>query len=347
MKKIVGTIAAMALVASAAFADVGIGAWGRGVWAPVAGNKSGVGTFTAASWGGVTSNIRTGISVHGDSENIGFNIDMNADQYSGGGNVGLGDTAFIWAQPWSWLKVSIGRVQDDTGRGNGCFGGFNWARFIGNFWTGEDITFTRFGNGTGGQADGAVIKITPVDGLWIIACINVEDGLASAEATYKNSQYGAGYQIPSVGHIRAQWNGAVEAIEAAFDLTAVENLFVTVGAQVPVTQKTTVTRVAAYANFKVSMVTIHAMYIAKIPMNNADYSGEVGVGADFDLGNGVAINVDVRNNHNKDNGDLSILAGVAKGFSNGVLGAGFQCGTSFEAGADFTWAIPVKIEYWF
>ena len=36
MKKIVGTIAAVAVAAGVAFADVGIGSWGRSVWTPVA-----------------------------------------------------------------------------------------------------------------------------------------------------------------------------------------------------------------------------------------------------------------------------------------------------------------------
>ena len=51
------------MAASSAFAGVGIGGWGRGIWAPVAGNGTDVYSFQAASWGPESSNIRTGISI--------------------------------------------------------------------------------------------------------------------------------------------------------------------------------------------------------------------------------------------------------------------------------------------
>ena len=70
MKKIVGTIAAIALAASSAFAGVGIGSWGRAIWAPVQGDGDKVTSWEGISWGGAKS--RVGISVHGESENVGF-----------------------------------------------------------------------------------------------------------------------------------------------------------------------------------------------------------------------------------------------------------------------------------
>ena len=82
MKKIVGTIAAIALAASSAFAGVGIGSWGRAIWAPVQGDGDKVTSWEGISWGSAKS--RVGISVHGESENVGFNLDMNGD-----GGVGL------------------------------------------------------------------------------------------------------------------------------------------------------------------------------------------------------------------------------------------------------------------
>ncbi|MCQ2611654.1 MAG: hypothetical protein MJ169_07875 [Treponema sp.] len=361
MKKIVGTIAAMALVASAAFADVGIGAWGRGIWAPVAGNGSNVTTFEAASWGPTDSNIRTGITIHGESENIGFAIDMNADGFKG---AGIGDTAFIWAKPWSWLYVAIGKVQDNAARGDGCFGQFGWWRQVGPAWVGtmgygtsmagEDLTFVRFGNGAGSQATGAIVKVTPIDGLWIEAAfdINSKDSdenfttVKEAADVYKNGQYGAGYDIKGIGHIRAQYIGSANAINAAFDLKAVENLTLTVGAKIGLTSGASTT-VAAYANYKVAMVTIHALFNGTIATNSFDF--EIAAGCDVDLGNGVGVNADVRfynNGATGDKGAVSFMAGVAKGFSNGVIGVAFE-GIILSNTNDFYWSVPVKMEYWF
>ncbi|MCQ2611652.1 MAG: hypothetical protein MJ169_07865 [Treponema sp.] len=351
MKKIVGTIAAMALVASAAFADAGIGAWGRGIWAPIAGNGSNVTTFEAASWGPESSNIRTGITIHGDSENIGFAIDMNADGFA----PGIGDTAFIWAKPWSWLYVAIGKVQDNAARGDGCFGQFGWWRQCNDGWAGskgygmagEDLTFVRFGNGAGSQAKGAIVKVTPIDGLWIEAALNLGDStLDTAENVYKNGQYGAGYDIKGIGHIRAQYIGSANAINAAFDLKAVENLTLTVGAKIGLTSGASTT-VAAYASYKVAMVTIHALFNGTIATNTFGF--EIAAGADVDLGNGVGVNADVRfynTGATGDKGAVSFMAGVAKGFSNGLIGVAFE-GIILSNTNDFYWSVPVRMEYWF
>ena len=331
MKKIVGTIAAIALAASSAFAGVGIGSWGRAIWAPVQGDASGVSSWEGISWGGNT--VRTGISIHGESENVGFNIDMNAD----GNAAGIGDTAYFWAKPWSWLELKVGKVQDDTGRGNGAYGIFNWKR-MGLGWTGEDVTFTRFGNGAGGQANGAIVKVTPVDGLWIIAAMDVQDNQPAEKTYLDNAQYGAGYVIDGIGHIRAQYIGQSKKVNAAFDLTAVENLFVTVDAYVPVDGNGGAANVNAYANLKLDAVSLHALVTTSIA---SDFGFGVGIGADVDLGNGLGSNFDVRYQKT----DLSFLAGLTKGLSNGMIGVGFQgnVGALDTSSSSFSWAVPVVI----
>ena len=368
MKKIVGTIAAIALAASSAFAGVGIGSWGRAIWAPVQGDGDKVTSWEGISWGGAKS--RVGISVHGESENVGFNLDMNGD-----GGVGLGDLAQFWAKPFSWLEVKIGQTQDDTGRGNAAYGIFNWKR-MGGGKTGEDVTFTRFGNGNGQQAQGAIVKITPIENLWIIAAFNVQDD-KDAKATFvNNAQYGAGYTIDGIGSIRAQYIGGDDAktidgkdaiasrINAAFDLTAVENLFVTVGAYIPlastgkitpakpagkeyylntetgaiefkVTEKTDEEReasevvIAAYANVNLDAVTLHALF--KMGLGNTDFNTKAnllaGVGADVDFGNGIGANFDARLSTKFETAgetELVFLAGLTKSLANGMIGCGFQ-----------------------
>lgn len=333
MKKIVGTIAA-ALIAVSAFADVGIGSWGRGIWEPAyyddADGK--VKSWTGTSWSG---SVREGISIHGETESIGFNIDMNADNIGSASNyVGFGDTAYWWVKPFSMLEVKVGRVQDDTGRGNLGYGLFNWRR-IGQGWTGEDVTFTRFGNGTGGQADGAIVKFTPIENLWAIAAFNFADGDEAKYVYTQKAQYGIGYNINGVGLVRAQFIGAANAkdkdgttiangnFEVAFDLTALDNLYLTVGAKIPMglaavsAYKNTGymgpsnrIKVAAGANFTMDAITFHAYAVANLPNTVSYETGiagykvkyditncanvEFGVGADIDLGNGLGINADVR-----------------------------------------------------
>ena len=377
MKKIVGTIAAVAVAAGVAFADVGIGSWGRAIFSPV-GTLDGGKTFVSnetISWMGGKGTSRMGFSVHGESENVGFNVDLKADGYS---VLGINDTAFFWAKPWSFLEVKIGKVQDDTGRGNLCYGMFNWWR-MGFGGTGEDLTFTRFGNGGGGQANGAIVKITPIEGLWIIGAFNLNDTVSNTvEATKvfgNQSQYGVGYNINGVGSFRAQYiaraNGTDikgntignSCAEVAFDLTAVDGLYVTVGAQIPFGFNAVGTgnipsneiKIAAGADFKLAAVTLHAIVDARLPNTVSKSVGSidgkttlggrigVGVGADVDFGNAIGLVADIRfqsaqdrvyevsvadvtatETEVKEDSTLSFLVGLSKGLTNGSIGVGFE-----------------------
>ena len=342
MKKIVGTIAAVAVAAGVAFADVGIGSWGRAVWTPVAYDDADgkVKSWEGISWGGSFSRI--GITVHGESENVGFALDMNADNYSSTG-IGVHDIAHFWAKPWSWLEVKIGKTQDDTGRGNIAYGIFNWKR-MGAGWTGEDVTFTRFGNGTGGQAQGAIVKVTPVEGLWAIAAFDVQDNGEAVSTFGNHAQYGVGYNIEGIGHIRAQYIGgekttdmdgntvAKDQINAAFDLAAVENLYLTVGAYIPlhlnrgdfkphskgtpidksfyfdtetgngkqneyknnsIEESIPQVKLAVGASYKVAAVTFNAFFVGYLP-NTVKISG-IEYTKDFNCQVGVGADVDLGN----------------------------------------------------
>ena len=378
MKKIVGTIAAVAVAAGVAFADVGIGSWGRAIFSPV-GTLDGGKTFVSnetISWMGGKGTSRMGFSVHGESENVGFNVDLKADGYS---VLGINDTAFFWAKPWSFLEVKIGKVQDDTGRGNLCYGMFNWWR-MGFGFTGEDLTFTRFGNGGGGQANGAIVKITPIEGLWIIGAFNLNDtdsNTVEATKVFGNqSQYGVGYNINGVGSVRAQYIGQANATnkdgdtvangkaEVAFDLTAVDGLYVTVGAQIPFAfdaldvsgtypTASNQVKIAAGADFKLAAVTLHAIVDARLPNTVSKSVGfidakttlggriGVGVGADVDFGNAIGLVADIRFQSAQDkvyedtaagtttttttvDSSLSFLVGLSKGLTNGSIGVGFE-----------------------
>ena len=379
MKKIVGTIAAVAVAAGVAFADVGIGSWGRSVWTPVAYDDADgkVKSWEGISWGGNFSRI--GITVHGESENVGFALDMNADDYGNKG-IGVHDIAHFWAKPWSWLEVKVGKTQDDTGRGNIAYGMFNWKR-MGAGWTGEDVTFTRFGDGKGGQAQGAIVKVTPVEGLWAIAAFDVKDNEEAVSTFGNHAQYGIGYEIDGIGHIRAQYIGGKnttdvdgstvpeDQINAAFDLAAVENLYLTVGAYIPLhlnrgnvtkTDKIEDTipqvKLAVGASYKVAAVTFNAFFVGNLPNtlkdkdgNNIvtkDFNCQVGVGADVDLGNGIGLVADVRfssavsySNSSttlKASGEeVVFLVGASKALTNGSIGIGFQGDINTVITSDF------------
>lgn len=270
MKKALAILMTLALVASAATAEVTWGIWGRGVFVPVqstnvgtsatdATAKSVLTTENVASWGG---NQRLGFSINAASDNVGFHVDLTGDIAS----VGIGDQAKAWFKFNDMFKVEFGKVQFDALRGKiGDVGGFQ--RYVGTN-SDEDAIFTRFYPG-----NGAVVEITPVEGAVIAASVNPGSDAYSAiaENVYKNIQVGAGYTIAGIGQIRAQyigntgkitigekksktyyWNDTTKAIastettdptgdvkfnnakiQAAFNLTAVQNLNLDIGATIP------------------------------------------------------------------------------------------------------------------
>ena len=100
MKKLIGTVAVAALLATAAFAEgISFGSWGRGLFivgngksADHAGSNS-VTSWIGQSWGGPSP--RTALGVSGSSDNMGFNMDIHGN----GDGLGMGDNALIWAKP--------------------------------------------------------------------------------------------------------------------------------------------------------------------------------------------------------------------------------------------------------
>lgn len=177
----------------------------------------------------------------------------------------------------------------------------------------DDFTFKRFGI----MNSGAIVKITPVDGLWIIAAVNADDnkqsGMADAPLAkdqYGKGQYGAGYMIDVIGHICAQYmaNADKGTVNAAFDLTAVDNLLVSVGALIPVNGGNEGnTTINAYARINLDALKLHIGEGATI--NDSNFNNQAAVGIDADIGNGLGLTADVRV-ANGDDMDLPFMAGV-------------------------------------
>jgi len=377
MKKALAILMIFALVASVAVAEVSIGAWGRGFFVPaqddgldVGGDGvDGVGTDTAVSWG---SNPRIGFTIAGNSDNVGFVADMNVDSNS----VGLGDNQFIWVKPIDMVTVRLGNIYDDTLRGNAAFGSFNWLRGVGNG-DGEDITFTRFG-AKRNDVENFEIAVKPMDPLYV-ALYFAELGAGNPVVNmFANMQFGAGYKIDGIGQIKFQIirqaatydvDGEADdiqtTIEAAFNLTMIENLFAEIGFAMPTNSDVTTAisyngvtynvedykKIALYANYKMDAFTFHLTSINQIfttpIIDETDVIYKVVVGVDYAMDGGIGIAADFSyTGVTVEDSDaiITAFAGVTKGFSNGLIGAGFQVKND---GENTAWALPVKMEYWF
>jgi len=354
MKKALAILMIFALVASVAFAEVSIGAWGRGIFLPVSNGPDDTLTDTAPSWGGWPGDeARIGFTLAGNSDNVGFQIDGNVD----GGAFSVGDQQKIWVKPMDMVTLQLGRIYDDTLRGNAAFGSFNWYRGLG-YGDGEDVTFSRIG--IEGSREAFEVAITPMDPLYVALYFYDLDKDHTSDM-FAKMQAALGYSIDGVGQFKAQIltseatsdaEGKVDdmqtAVEVAFNYTGMENLFVELGfamnTNADVDPEET-KKIALYGNYAVDAAKIHLMAVYKLM--ESDNRMHVGAGLDYDVGDGVGVSADV---HYMDDvwtgsGDSAItfFAGVTKGFSNGVVGAGVQV----RSEGDTYIGIPVRMEYWF
>ena len=366
MKKIVGTIAAIALAASSAFAGVNVGmGFNRAIFTPFAmGTNSEPEMVTCVSWGGAP---RVGVSFSAAGEQIGVVGDIKLD----GNAVNVNDNAYIWVKPASWLKVQLGQSFEDSLRGGQCFGTWDWLRQWG-LMTGDDLTFTRLADVRGSMGGdesnalvGAIIALTPIEGLNINVGLKtgtVGDGTdafppsyasRSAENVFKNIQVQAGYTIADVAQIKAQWIGMGETgiINAAVALKAVENMNLEVGAFYN-TKKDSDVVVAATWGMNFDTVNVKANVKANI---NQTVALNVGACVGFDLGNGLGLAIDARFAQKfaeDEKAAFGFGAYLDKWLGNGSLGIGFEGVTNasiagVSGSGDFIMAVPVRVQCFF
>ena len=281
------------------------------------------------SWGGNAP--RTALAIHGDSENVGFALDIHSNGYS----LGQGDNAYIYVKPLPIVTAYLGKLDINILRSDAAFGLWNWDRLG-----------VVDKNGTGGEGfifpdildKNLAVVATPVEGLTIGAGINT--GLDGSQTQLKNlfgNKSGAAlaYAIPGVGTaklgIRANPNGLSEdqedevsytTINAAFEYTGVENLYAAIGIQTPSAKKVyTMTKTAAsdpdvtvgsavtpvinlYARYNAGAATVHFTGAVKLFCDDYEEGdiGEdgnalgfyVGAGVDYDLGEGLGVFADIR-----------------------------------------------------
>jgi len=376
MKKALAILMIFALVASVAVAEVSIGAWGRGIFLPVNSGPVNTVTDTAPSWGGWGGDLaRIGFTIAGNSDNVGFQVDVTGE------NMGLGDQQKIWVKPMDMVTLQLGRIYDDTLRGNAAYGSFNWYRGLGNG-DGEDVTFTRIGFQD--SREGFEVAVAPMDNLYAaLYFYGLEKDLVSA--MFAHMQFALGYTIDGVGQLKAQVytaeasRKALDAdevaegkiaevddmqttIEIAFNYTGMENLFVELGFKMPtnndVLTKVTVQgesadveeykKIALYAKYNMAPMTIHFSSINQMfKAIDTEVLYKVIAGLDYDIGDGVGVEADVSYTGvtiDDVDGIVTFFAGAKKGFSNGVIGAGVQV---LNDGSDTSFGIPVRMEYWF
>ena len=417
-KTLIAVAAAAALTATSAFAEITFGAWLRVLASPVASTGEDIIAGVQNSWGWGARTAR--ININGTSEDgkAGFVMGVYNDFESG---LGQGDDAYLWVKPVDTVKVSVGKFDSPTNglRGDFCYGSWNWLRPFNWVRDGEGLTFD------GIWRSGLMVEADPMEGLHAFAVIPMSSSYKSAEETYRNIQVGFGYTIEGVGKLKAQFigdygyttktkdvegdyyvnpdDGTIERksesvaydkdqdkttgqIGVAFDITAIENLYVTVGARFGIADKDYAPdyfkmEFSAGASYQVSETmkfSVDGDYKQFQKKFNKDDDSlfSVGAGVDFTVMDGLAAVADVRYMSNKygkdgDDGAISFLVGVNKSVSsNGSLGIGFQgatngCGlvmndsTGIKAGKSYTlgkdggdgdefvWAIPVSVSVWF
>ncbi|MCR5080710.1 MAG: hypothetical protein K6B17_05145 [Treponema sp.] len=372
-KTLIAAAAAVALTASAA-AEITFGAWLRTlpVFAASNGDETIAGLTNSWGWGARTARID--VNAVAEDGNAGFYMGVYEDAKNG---VGAADGTYMWVKPVEQVKLTVGQLDNNTGlRGDFCYGSWNWIRPCNWIAEGEGFTFSKV------NQLGALVEVFPTEGLNVFAAVPLDATKlqTKAEDQYKKIQAGFGYGIDGVGTLKAQYIGAGDdsAIEAAFDLTSVENLFATVGFKYNNWDNAVATSETIRLTAGVSyQVTEEAKVYADFQFqayDDIDADMAFGAGVDYNIGDGLALNADVRGamvaKDHSGTGDaetyLSFLVGLTKGISsNGLIGVGFQGSTNGKgflsswhndttefgltpAEADsFCWAIPVRVEMWF
>ena len=375
MKKIVGTIAAIALAASSAFAGVNVGmGFNRGFFVPFAYDGTDAKAGISTSWG---AEPRVGVSFSAASEQVGVVADVKFD----GGNVAVNDNAYIWVKPVEWFKMNIGQSFDDTLRGNACFGSWDWLR-PGNI-LGEDLTFTRVCQnpfeGAYAPLQGVILMLDPIEGLHISVGLPTGYGIAANwEDLISYTQVQAGYTIADVAQIKAQWIGkgknADDELEGQFEVAAsvkaIEGMTLDVGAKFRTFDITdsesnfygySPVTIGAFWGMPVAGLALNANALVSIPTaDNADMSLAIGAGVGYDLGNGMGVGADVRYSQafakvgdESESSDpaIAFAAWFDKGIANGTLGVAVQGATKTTirdiAKSDFSFAVPVRVQCFF
>lgn len=393
MKKVALSLLAFALVGAMAFGQdaaaapvVTIGDWGRQIFS--VGNMTdkeaaanGYYAGTGTSWTGSNARI-VGLNIQAKTDTVGFSITPNADN-----GFGLSDQNKAWINPMPGLQVETGiSLETDTWRSTAGFGSWNWLRFQGT--AGDSWAFKRLGNGNMATDINYNKDGIGAWALWDQGAVGKGQAVNQSPAT--QMQVGAAYLLPSIGTVKAQYlgtnvgdgggiigmptkkNTSAGVINAAFDFIGMENLTESVGLYIPTSASDLgyVMQLADFTAYKMDKVTLNLMFGLSVPQTDnkgdSDMALMGGVGADYDLGDSMSFGGDIRYTNPQaltngvkssatgvKDGMTGFFAGVTKGFSNGLIGVGFEYSTIAIGATPQTdnsvghWAIPVRLEEWF
>ena len=389
-KTLIAVAAAAALTATSAFAEITFGAWLRVLASPVASTGEDIIAGVENSWGYGARTAR--ININGTSEDgkAGFVMGVYNDFESG---LGQGDDAYLWVKPVDTVKVSVGKFDSPTNglRGDFCYGSWNWLR-PGNWaYDGEGLTFDGiWRQGLMVEADPmdglhafAVIPMSSsyksaeetyrniqvgfgyaIEGVGKLKAQFIGDYSYSQKA--KKTVYNVKSDIENIDDEKSVFESkevdtgkkdkdkTTGQIGVAFDITAIENLYVTVGARFGIADKDyrsdylkmAFTAGASYQvseQMKFSVDGGYVQYQDKCVARDGkavDNVFFVGAGVDFAVMDGLNAVADVRYMSNAkaggnkfgkdgDEGAISFLIGVNKSVSsNGSIGIGFQGATN-------------------
>jgi hypothetical protein len=358
MKKLLLIVALLTISLTFTFAQATVGGWGRGIFVPLIIADGDPTAASLVSWG--PGGTRMGFTVSGKSDNVGVQMDVIVDN----GAVGVGDQQKIWVKPIEMLTLSAGRIYDDVLRGSASFVAYDFLRY--DNMVGDGLIFGRVGEA--GQVNFEV-ALTPVDGAFIFVAFGGNGGLdlqnwmwtpGITEVTaemFKTGQYGAGYDIPGIGLIRAQLMGMPSAkllaemaglpttgldsdfwgvAQAAFKLTMIENLLVDIGATFPTNSDNAggmQVAAALYAKYIMNTITIHlegdlAMFDEAVVGSDNTLAFGAALAAEYGLEGGISIQGDVRYRNKTatgyEDGEFCAGAFVKISYSNGIFGVGAQ-----------------------
>jgi hypothetical protein len=203
MKKILA-ITAMAAFAAVSFAEgITFSAWLRNIAAPVANNGEDTVTVAGNSWGTPARSARLNVTAVAPDGNAGFNMGIYNDSTMG--KLNSGDEANLWVKPLDIVKVSYGKYDNNTLRGDVCYGSWNWQR-PNSAWLEGDEGLLMSGTARG-ENTGLMAEITPMDGLYIQALVPITDKVVKAGDTYKKLRGGFAYTVPGLVKVKGQYIG--------------------------------------------------------------------------------------------------------------------------------------------
>ena len=369
-KTLIAVAAAAALTATSAFAEITFGAWLRSALIPVAYDGEDYLGGLTQSWGGAARTAVLGVNGVSEDGMAGFTFEI---RNQAGEGINMGDRTVTWLKPIEQLKLSVGKFDggDNGFRQGSGFGAWDWLR--------PSRTTDLFFNGDDGIMDGIsgngfMAEVTPIEGLKVMANIPfLETGtyIQDAYDIYKKTQIGAAYTIDGTGTLKVLWTGKSEEtkvgnkksdytgkIGVAFNLTAVENLNLAIGAKFDIVDEDYKvgelkydaakkkytgfddwggSKNKAYFALNASYQVSDAMKVSLAGgvklFKNSDIDPRFGIGGgvDYTIMDGLTMNADVRyisetkaDGYDGEDDAVSFLLGVSKGFSNGSLGVGFE-----------------------